>query len=242
MLTEHVYRIHPKIYNTSLLPDVKIEKWIKRRIYIFMKRFYKKEVEKFTSLYKKQFIIVASLFLIMTFVGYYIAGSFPEFGERFSKNWGKAMDVKGITQDVSSVTATFGILKNNVVSCSIYILVGLIPFFFIPYAYSVFNGTIIGVLIYSGFIKGVSIFKLIFLGLLPHGITELSALFLSLSIGLYICTNVSKKIFFRNAKIKLIEVFKYSFTTFALIVIPLVIISAIIEGFITKALVSNFLY
>ncbi|MFB5087000.1 stage II sporulation protein M [Psychrobacillus sp. PGGUH221] len=208
----------------------------RKSILLYIRNIYRNEIVKFSA-FKFHFYICSFLFVLMAFVGYYIAISFPEFIQAYLDNKRSGLNGKGISIKSESFPLMLSLFKNNLTSCYIYILVGFIPFIFAPYLYVCMNGLIIG----EQLIKGISLSKIILVGLLPHGITELPALFLSASIGIYFCMHLIRKIIKRNANIQMKQVIKNGLTTFVFVVIPLLIVSAFIEAFITKFLILDFL-
>ena len=74
------------------------------------------------------------------------------------------------------------------------ILVGLIPFLFVPMSYLGMNAAGLGA--FSQFFlqsPGTSILAPV-MSILPHGIFEMPAMWLSLALGIYLCKELSKKI------------------------------------------------
>jgi len=105
-------------------------------------------------------------------------------------------------------------------------IIGLITGIFlgiIPIILALTNGYLLGfVALISMQSEGISsLWKI-----LPHGIFELPAIFISLGLGLELGTLIFQK---DTAK-KLKEKLKKSLITFVLIVVPLLVIAAIIEG------------
>lgn len=98
------------------------------------------------------------------------------------------------------------------------VLLGIFPLFFI-----VLNGYVLG------FVSALSVNTsgfLILLKLIPHGIFELPAVFISLGLGIKLGTFI-----FHKHKIKdFNKYFINSLRVFLFIVVPLLIIAAIIEG------------
>ena len=118
----------------------------------------------------------------------------------------------------------------------------LIKFIFLNNLQSSFDGMIFGVLLgifpiiaaiangyLLGFVSSISVENggfLVLWRLLPHGIFELPAIFISLGLGLKFGTFVFQKRKFECFK----EYFFNSLRVFFLIVIPLLIIAGVIEG------------
>lgn len=126
------------------------------------------------------------------------------------------------TQDLSQLNLIRFILLNNIQSSLVGMLFGII-FGIFPVLVTVANGYLLG-FVAAKTIESQGIF--ILWKLLPHGIFELPALFISLGLGLKLGTFI-----FEKNKIESLKVyFLKSVKVFFFIVIPLLIIAAIIEG------------
>jgi len=126
------------------------------------------------------------------------------------------------TKDLSGIQLIGFIFWNNLQSCFIGFLFG----FFLgitPVLICILNGYVLG------FVGNLAVEKrgfYILWTLLPHGIFELPAIFISLGLGL----RLGMFLFQKNIVKSLRESFVQGIKTFFLIVIPLLIIAAIIEG------------
>jgi len=126
------------------------------------------------------------------------------------------------TKDLSQPDLIKFILFNNVQSSFLAILFGVVLGIF-PILGTILNGYILG---FVGSYASNEGGLLILLNLLPHGIFELPAIFLAFGLGLKFGTFWMKK-----KKIKtLLDYFWNSLRVFLLIILPLLIIAAIIEG------------
>ncbi len=167
----------------------------------------------------KTFIfIVTSVFFLFVFIGYFIPA--PEYLEteilRFIQELLEKIEGMSHTQLIRFI------FFNNLTSSFLAMILGFFLGIF-PLISSISNGYILG------FISSLSVQNeglSVLYRLLPHGIFELPAIFISLAMGLKIGTFIFRK----NRKIPLKEYFLNSLRTFILIVIPLLIIAAIIEG------------
>lgn len=126
------------------------------------------------------------------------------------------------TKDMSQGELTKFIFFNNAQTSFFGMMLGVFLGFF-PIILAVLNGYIIG-FISSMSVDAEGIFSL--WRLLPHGIFELPAVFISLGLGLKIGSFVLQK----NKMKSLKKYFLNSFRVFIFVVIPLLIIAAIIEG------------
>lgn len=126
------------------------------------------------------------------------------------------------TKDMSATELSGFIFLNNLQSSFIGIALGVLVGIF-PVVFAVSNGYIIG------FVANMSVKEegiLSLWKLLPHGIFELPAVFISFGLGL----RLGSSIISRDGVVGLKENLVKSGKAFLLIIIPLLVIAAIIEG------------
>jgi len=139
------------------------------------------------------------------------------------------------TQGLNTFELIGFILWNNFLVSAIGILLG-IAFCFIPLSISVSNGYILGYVFRNifdkmGFIQGGSYLWRI----LPHGIFELPAVMISLGIGIRLGVSFFSSLN-KNSFKKFSGDFKNALKTLFFVVLPLLVIAAIIEGYLIKIL------
>lgn len=152
-------------------------------------------------------------------------------GAAFSANLGFLDEIlKGIVntiRDMNSSETILFILQNNIKSALYGMLFGVFLGIF-PVVNALSNGLILGYVL-----KGVwaesGIHEL--WRILPHGVFELPAIFISLALGLklgmFIFSKEKGKEFFTRAR--------YSIIIFVFIVLPLLVVAAVIEGLLIAA-------
>ena len=167
----------------------------------------------------KNFIFVAiGIFLVFCFVGYF--APLPEEFSEMILNY-----IKEILEQTKNLS-TFGMVKflfwNNLRSSFYAVLFGMF-FGIFPLISAIANGFLVG------FVSAISVHTDGFLSLwrlLPHGIFELPAVFISMGLGLKLGSFV-----FKEKPIEKLKVyFRECFRVFVFIVIPLLLIAGIIEG------------
>ncbi|MCK9569173.1 stage II sporulation protein M [Candidatus Pacearchaeota archaeon] len=126
------------------------------------------------------------------------------------------------TENLSQSELILYIISNNVQSSFLGILFGFIYGIF-PLIIAIANGYVLGFVSLMS-VKSAGVSSL--LEIIPHGIFELPAIFISLGLGLKFGTFVFQKNKAKGFKNYLIN----SLRVFFLIVIPLLIIAGIIEG------------
>ena len=169
---------------------------------------------KFLKECRTHILIVIILFFLAGLIGFLFPVFFTDFIKRFIE------DVISKTAGMNGWQLFLFILQNNFLASCAGFLTGIfvgVPSLF----YTLLNGYVLG------FVAGKSVAAAgsgVLLRLLPHGIFELPALFISLVLGLKIGLFV-----FTRQKQRFSRVFTRALVTFILIVIPLLIVAAVIE-------------
>jgi stage II sporulation protein M len=167
----------------------------------------------------KKFIYSAiGIFFFFVLFGYFIPA--PEF--IYKKILEFITELIQQTQNLSQGDLIKFIIFNNIKSTFFVILFGVILGIF-PVIGAITNGYVLGFVALLSVKSGgiLTLWKI-----LPHGIFELPAVFVSLGLGIKIGTFI-----FQKKKLKsLIDYFSKSLKVFLLIIIPLLIIAGIIEG------------
>ena len=152
------------------------------------------------------------------------------------QNFAAQIEQLGLTDDVPQSQMMATLFFNNITASLLSMLYGLIPFLPLSALALGTNALMLGAFaaIYQQQGIGLGVYVL---GVLPHGIFELSALILSCALGLLICRTGTERIlkksdtpFFRRA-LDCIRVF----LTFS---VPLLLVAALIETYVTPALLN----
>lgn len=171
----------------------------------------------------RKFIYLA----IGIFFFFVLIGAFVPVSESFSKQLMEMLreiveKLEGKTTGGLILAIFWNNFKASFFSTFLGIFFGVIPFFM-----SLSNGYILG------FVSEISVsqYGILSLGsLLPHGIFELPAIFISIGIGFRLGNYVFKK----DKRKNLIKEIFEAFRVFLLIVVPLLVIAAIIEGILVS--------
>lgn len=162
------------------------------------------------------------LFIISALIGFIFHSNFL-FIEDLIK------ELLEIAQNLRGIDLIAFIFKNNLTASFYFLFLGIV-FGIIPFFNSISNGILIGYVSE----KVISATSIVYLWrLLPHGIFELPAIFISAGLGIKLGM-MTLSILSKKGREKFNENLKKSLLAFILIIIPLLIIAAIIEGlFIT---------
>lgn len=132
----------------------------------------------------------------------------------------------------------FGIFLNNVQACFLMFVYGILPFLCFPALSLLGNAVLIGTVLGMYMNAGKNVAKVVTAGILPHGIFELTAVFLSFSMGMFLCINMTKRVTQKETIMPLRKIFAESIRLFVLFIIPLLLVAAGIESYITPKLVG----
>jgi len=179
-------------------------------------RYYYRESFSFIKDSRKYIFIITALFLIFAIIGYFV----PVPAEIESLLKEKIKEIMMMFEGLNLPQTIWMIFSNNVYVSFLSIVFGIL-FGIFPLITSLSNGFIIGYVMY----KAVSVEGILTLWkLFPHGIFELPAIIISMGIGL----RLGMTLLFKTKLIK--KECLSSLFAFLLIVTPLLILAAIIEG------------
>lgn len=197
------------------------------------RRFYRMHIAK-------GFYICLFVFLAICAGCYFTLRAMPEQAQKIFDAFSELLKQKGLVDSNGGITAS-SILENNAGSAAASMALGLLPFAFLPLISLLTNSLVIGGVLAVMAAKGVSAWRLVVFGLLPHGIFEIPAIILGISAGLWLCLNMCRLALRRPSAMPLEEALPSLLRLYLLIVLPLLIVAAAIEGYITPRLLAMFL-
>ena len=202
---------------------VKIKKYIKENL-----KFFKKNILKIT-------IIVGLIFLLSTISSFVFFTDNNVIAVKIVESFVEA--TKDMVELSNSKLAS-SIILNNIRACLMGVVLGFIPFLFLVLFVLLLNAGLIGaVLSVNAVASNIPIWKVIVFGILPHGIFELPALFISIAISIFICLFITKKLLGKEKR-KFGKTFLNILLNVVIIVIPLLLIAGLIEGFVTPLIMN----
>lgn len=179
--------------------------------------------------------MTAAAFLVLLVLAYAAGRLFPDIPVTVISAFNEDIAGSGIVQENGSFNV-LALFANNLRAMVLGILYGFIPFLYLPALALGVNAAILGML--ASLIDGQ--WLLLAAGILPHGIFELPALFLSLAAGLCLCKNINAYIR-KNEKGIMKPLLLNILRVTVLLVLPLLVIAAVMETYVTPALMQLFL-
>ena len=179
--------------------------------------------------------MTAVAFLVLVVLSYIARRLFPEIPATILTYFNEVVADSGIVRDDGSFSA-LALFGNNLRAMVLSTLYGFIPFLYLPALSMGVNAILLGMVASS--VNGQ--WLLLAAGILPHGIFELPALCLSLAAGLCLCQNINRYIR-KNEKGIMKPLLLNILRVTGLVVIPLLVVAAIMEGYVTPAVMQLFM-
>ncbi len=177
--------------------------------------------------------LIASIifFAIGTAIGAAVASRFPGLADQFGESIAGFLKT---FRDLPKAQLAAAIFLNNSVKTLAAILLGL-AVGIVPALFLVVNGVVLGVVFFlSSYSRGV---WLSLLSILPHGIIELTGVFLGTAIGLLL-GNVVLKRMLRRSDAEIRPALSRALRFYAIVIVPMLLVAAMIEAFITTVIVG----
>ena len=202
----------------------------------------KKQHRALWQFYRETFgealLMTAAAFLIICLLGFGVSlfnKSIPELVLNYFTQM--VRDGNIITDDG---TIHFGaLLSNNLRAAAISVLYGFIPFLYLTALAVGMNALVLGILAAYYVNSGASLL-IYFAGILPHGIFELPALLIAFALGLLLCRRTTQYVR-KNTKGMMKPLLCNIARSFVMHVLPLLVIAAVAETYITPAVLALFM-
>lgn len=178
--------------------------------------------------------MTAVAFLVLVVLSYIAGRLFPEIPAAILTYFNEVVADSGIVRDDGSFSA-LALFGNNLRAMVLSTLYGFIPFLYLPALSMGVNAILLGMVASS--VNGQ--WLLLAADILPHGIFELPALCLSLAAGLCLCQNINRYIR-KNEKGFMKPLLLNILRVTGLVVIPLLVVAAIMESYVTPAVMQLF--
>ena len=178
--------------------------------------------------------MTAIAFLVLVVLSYIAGRLFPEIPATVLTYFNEVVADSGIVRDDGSFSA-LALFGNNLRAMVLSTLYGFIPFLYLPALSMGVNAILLGMVASS--VNGQ--WLLLAAGILPLGIFELPALCLSLAAGLCLCQNINRYIR-KNEKGIMKPLLLNILRVTGLVVIPLLVVAAIMESYVTLAVMQLF--
>lgn len=207
-----------------------------------IKDLYAREWELFKSDYLNKFLWIMGGAILFSVMLYWFLLSNQEVTEMMMTQLVQMFEELGVSPEMSLVEMFRIILLQNLRAAFLTVAFGLIPIIVLPLFSSIVTVSSVSVLLAFIQLQGENPLQTFLFGIVPHGIIELPALFLSASLGVFLSLNIARRIFSgEDQQRELMDVISQVGRSFLLVVVPLIIIAAVIESFVTPFVAMYFI-
>jgi uncharacterized membrane protein SpoIIM required for sporulation len=223
---------------------------------------YREEWNAWRRHYRKYFKIAARA-LGLGFVAGYLFFTFWPAQERRALQL-VVQSLKGIDLKAAPLALALTLFYHNARASAVALAAGVVPFLFLPILDTILNGGVLGLLVSIAKHQHLPVLRMVLTQILPHGIVELTGVLYATSVGLYLSATMGRKV--KAARLKkrarlegggapaaapadFLETYpersaaaalespaRNVIRSFVLVVLPLLLVAAFIESFITPHL------
>ena len=186
----------------------------------------------------KPFIAVCAVFLLFSVAVYLLMLAFPDMAKQLFNAISEMFESSGVLDENGNISVILLFLSNARAGFT-GIVWGFMPFVFFPLFAVFINGAVMGITLgVYGVFSEVSPLALLAAGILPHGIFELTAIFLCWAMGLGICLQLTGKIFGAKTDVSFSYYIKRCLGVYLFFVIPLLVAAAVVESYVTPVIMN----
>ncbi len=169
------------------------------------------------------------IFVLSVFLGYSAACN---YSQEIQKVLREIKEMWMPFQEATSLKLFIFIAFNNISKIALVVFLGIISGIF-PILFLFVNGIVVGIFAYT--VAETVSWQMFLVGILPHGVIEIPVLILGAASGVKLGGVVFNKIFRKRGNLR--EEFSLALEFFLRILLPLLILAAVIEAFVTANLV-----
>lgn len=179
-------------------------------------------------------------FPVLVVLAFALCMAFPTLRDSLLSTVLSSIENTGAINEDGTLSA-MALFSNNLRATIFIMVYGLIPFIQLPALALGVNAMVIGVFASWYFSQGYSIFSFLS-AILPHGLLELPALIISFAVGLFVCGQVTRRLFRKDeSALHVWDCLVLISRVLLLVLIPLLAAAALIEAYITSVIASLFI-
>ena len=146
-------------------------------------------------------------------------------------------DDKDVISESGQLSAV-GLFFNNFIASGMSVVIGVVPFIFVPMAALALNAVLIGMISAIMYTTGVGGFYELMVSVAPHGVFEIPALIISSAMGIALCLDISARILYKKRNMSFLTLLAEVARLSVLVVVPLLAVAAVLEAYLTPVLME----
>ena len=187
------------------------------------------------GLLKREFFSTAAAFGVLVLLGFAVSMLRPALAQGVLERFTAQLEQLGLTDDVPQTELLATLFFNNVTAALLSMLYGLIPFVPLSALAIGTNALLLGAFAALYLAQGYGL-GVYLIGILPHGVFELTALILACTLGLLLCRTGTDRLRRKKEAVPLRPRLQDCLRVFLFAVVPLLALAALIEAYVTPAL------
>ena len=215
---------------------------------------YKDEWALFKSRYWKIYVVTALVLIFAAVIAYHYFAAHPSRSDQALSALKKIVLAK-MPHKASGPGLALAIFWNNLRASVIALAAGIIPFLCLSAFLPIVNGGALGLLVFALKSKGLSVPLVVLVDLVPHGVFEISAWLYASCLGVFLSLNIVSRVLAPrraneesvssgksfetdgdDSSLRDVSLFAQVLTSFWRVVLPLLLVAAVVEAFITPLL------
>jgi stage II sporulation protein M len=205
-----------------------------------MKSLYLEEWKFFRECLADIFIWLVFSAALMTGLVYFSLLNEPESLAKVLGSIKSALQEKGLLGIIgkNSFWVAYKIFLNNLKATLLFTILGVVPFFIGTVVFVSSISVLLGATLALTISRGFEIATFVKLTA-PHGVIELLGVFYGAGLGFFLSKQITKKLFPRHraGSVPLAFLLKKFIVSYALLILPLLALAALVESFVTPLLV-----
>lgn len=180
----------------------------------------------------------AAAAVLLALVGFGVCMALPDLLRWIMNLVQEYFSSLNLTDSAGNISA-MALFSNNARACAFAMLYGMIPYAYLSALPLGVNFLLLGAMASYYVSNGQSLTGYA-AALLPHGIFELPALVLSFAMGLYCCTQMTRRCRKDETAPRAADCIAQMSRLFALLIVPLLLAAALMEAYVTPLVASYF--
>ncbi len=140
--------------------------------------------------------------------------------------------------DESGQLSVLGLFFNNFIASGMAVVTGVVPFIFIPLAALALNASLIGMISAIMATSGTGGLYELVVSIAPHGVFEIPVLLVSTAMGVALCMDISARLLYKRREMTFLTLLAEIARLSVLVVVPLLAVAAVLETYLTPALMA----
>lgn len=203
--------------------------------------FLKKQAQNAWNFYKtcllKRHLWCMAAFLALCALAEWTMSAFSQQAEAIVESFLQEVMQSGLMDEQGNISMML-LLGNNLQATFTAAMLGIVPFVFLPVFSLALNAIVVGAAVALSGMAGITVWQMVLLGLLPHGIFEVPAITLGTSMGLYLCSVMNHTLRKRPETPRIEAVLPQLVRVYLFGAVPLLVLAAVVETVVTPLLLG----